>query len=179
MTKAQIKKELSSLPSRSVISIMMELYDSYPDVKENLEARFAQDKEESSSQLLEKYKKIIQDEYFPSKGVEKCRVSVCKKAISDFKKLKPEARDVADLIVFFVEQGCRYTSEYGDMWESFYTSFENNYHAALEFVFKNGLQDDFKDRLKECLHLTENCGWGFNDTLGDYFYEYYKPDWEE
>ena len=179
MTKAQIKKELSSLPSRSVISIMMELYDSYSDVKENLEARFAQDKEESNSQLLEKYKKIIQDEYFPSKGVEKCRVSVCKKAISDFKKLKPEARDIADLMVFFVEQGCQYTSENGDMWESFYTSFENNYHAALEFVSKNGLQDDFKDRLKECLHLTENCGWGFNDTLGDYFYEFYPPDWEE
>lgn len=51
------------------------------------------------------------------------------------------------------------------MWESFYTAFENNYRAALEYVFKNGLQDDFKDRLKDCLHLTENCGWGFNDTL--------------
>ena len=101
MTKAQIKKELSSLPSRSIISIMMELYDSYPDVKENLDARFAQDKEENSSQLLEKYKKIIQDEYFPSKGVEKCRVSVCKKAIADYKKLKPESHDVADLMVSF------------------------------------------------------------------------------
>jgi len=75
MSKAQIKKALSSLPSRSIISIMMELYDSYPDVKENLDARFAQDKEESASQLLEKYKKIIQEEYFPSKGEEKCRVS--------------------------------------------------------------------------------------------------------
>lgn len=130
MAKAQIKKELCSLSSRSVVSILMELYDSYPEVKENLDTRFAKDTVESSSQLLEKYKKIIQDEYFPSKGEEKCRVSVCKKAISDFKKLKPEARDVADLMVFFVEQGCRYTSEYGDMWESFYTSFENNYHAA-------------------------------------------------
>ena len=176
MSKAQIKKALSSLPSRSIISIMMELYDSYPDVKENLDARFAQDKEESASQLLEKYKKLIQDEYLPSKGEEKCRVSVCKKAISDFKKLKPEARDIADLMVFFVEQGCLYTSEYGDMWESFYTAFENNYRAALEYVFKNGLQDEFKYRLKECLRLTEDCGWGFNDTLGDYFYEFYPTD---
>lgn len=179
MTKAQIRKELCSLPNKSVVSILMELYDAYPAVKENLDARFAQDKAESKAKLLEKYKKIIQDEYFPTKGEEKCRVSVCKKAIADFKKLKPEARDVADLMVFFVEQGCMYTSEYGDMWESFYTAFENNYRAALEYVFKNGLQDEFKGRLKECLRLTENCGWGFNDTLGDYFYEFYQTDWDE
>ncbi len=103
MTKAQIRKELCSLPNKSVVSILMELYDAYPAVKENLDARFAQDKAESKAKLLEKYKKIIQDEYFPTKGEEKCRVSVCKKAIADFKKLKPEARDVADLMVFFVE----------------------------------------------------------------------------
>ena len=179
MTKAQLKKELCALQSRDLVSVIMELYDAYPAVKENLDARFAQDKAESKAKLLEKYKKIIQDEYFPSKGEEKCRINVCKKAIADFKKLKPTVQDVADLMVFFVEQGCLYTSEYGDMWESFYTAFENNYRAALEYVFKNGLQDEFKDRLKECLRLTENCGWGFNDTLGDYFYEFYQPDWEE
>ena len=81
MTKAQIKKELCSLPSKSVISIMMELYDAYPAVKENLDARFAQDKAACNAKLLEKYKKIIQDEYFPSKGEEKCRISVCKKRL--------------------------------------------------------------------------------------------------
>ena len=138
MTKAQIKKALCSLPSKSVVSILMELYDAYPAVKENLDARFAQAKAASSVKLLDKYKKIILDEYFPSKDEEKCRVSVCKKAIADFKKLKPEAYDVADLMVFFVEQGCMYTSEYGDMWESFYTAFENNYHAAWSMFSRMG-----------------------------------------
>lgn len=178
MTKAQIKKDLNELENSAVISLVLDLYDAYPDVRDNLECRFSNDGG-SRTLLLEKFKKIIQDEYFPSKGEEKCRINVCKKAIADFKKLKPTVQDVADLMVFFVEQGCLYTSAYGDMWESFYTAFENNYRAALEYVFKNGLQDEFKDRLKECLRLTENCGWGFNDTLGDYFYEFYQPDWEE
>lgn len=40
-------------------------------------------------------------------------------------------------------------------------------------------QDEFKGRLKDCLRLTENCGWGVYDTLGEYFYEFYPPDWEE
>lgn len=176
MTKAQVKKELKAMESQSIISLVMELYDSYPEVRENLEAQFSQNKDENRSLQLEKYKKIIQDEYFPSKGVEKCRVNVCKKAISDFKKLKPEPIDIAELMVFFVEQGCRYTYEFGDMWESFYTAFENNYRAALLFIFEHGLENRFKDRMKECLRLTENCGWGFNDTLGDYYYEFYDFD---
>ena len=134
MTKAQIKKELTALENRVVVSLVMDLYDAYPDVRENLENRFSHD-EESRALLLEKYKKIIQDEFFPTRGTEKCRVNVCKKAISDFKKLKPVAIDVAELMVFFVEQGCRYTYEFGDMWESFYTAFENNYRAALFIDF--------------------------------------------
>lgn len=100
MTKAQIKKELTAMENRAVISLVMDLYDAYPDVRENLENRFSND-EESRALLLEKYKRIIQAEYFPAKGSEKCRVNVCKKAISDFKKLKPEAIDVAELMVFF------------------------------------------------------------------------------
>ncbi len=68
MTKAQLKKELCSLPSKSVVSILMELYDAYPAVKENLDARFAQDKAESKAKLLEKYKKIIQENTSPQKA---------------------------------------------------------------------------------------------------------------
>lgn len=179
MSKAQVKKELNALKEKEVVSIILDLYDAYPEVKENLEARFAEDKVVANAALLEKFKKIIREEFYPLRGQEKCRVSVCKKAISDFKKFKPEARDIADLMLFFVEQGCQYTHDYGDMWESFYTSFENNYRATLEYVFENGLEYEFKERFKECFRLTEDCGWGFNDVLGDYFYEYYQDEWEE
>ena len=40
MTKAQIKKELTALENRVVVSLVMDLYDAYPDVRENLENRF-------------------------------------------------------------------------------------------------------------------------------------------
>ena len=58
MTKAQIKKELTAMENRAVISLVMDLYDAYPDVRENLENRFSND-EESRALLLEKYKRII------------------------------------------------------------------------------------------------------------------------
>lgn len=179
MSKSQVKKELNALKEKEVVSIIMDLYDAYPEVKENLEARFAEDKAVVNAALLAKFKKIIRDEFYPLRGQEKCRVSVCKKAISDYKKFKPEACDLADLMVYFVEQGCKYTNMFGDMWESFYTAFENNYRAALEYVFENGLEYEFKERFKECLRLTDDCGWGFNDVLVDYYYEYYQDEWDE
>ena len=176
MNKTQLKKSLASLPQKELVQLVVDLYGSYPDVKENLDSLFAMDKEAARKDALEKYKAIIRNEYFPAKGREMCRVSVCKKAIADYKKLKPSPVDVADLMVFFVEQGCLFTNQYGDMWESFYTAFENNYRAALDYVFQNELEDKFKARLEECVRLTEDCGWGFNDVLGDYFFEYYQDD---
>lgn len=176
MNKTVLKRKLGAMPQKELVQLVLDIYDSYPDVKENLNTRFAENKDAVLGDALEKYKAIIRNEYFPLKGEEKCRVAVCKKAISDFKKLKPTPNDVADLMVFFVEQGCLYTNQYGDMWEAFDISFENNYRAALDYVFKNGLEVVFKDRFKDCLNLTADCGWGFNDTLGDYYYEYYQDD---
>ena len=176
MNKTKLRKALETMPQKELARLVLDIYDAYPDVKENLDARFAEDKNAVLNDALEKYKAIIRNEYFPVKGEEKCRVSVCKKAISDFKKLDPAPTDVADLMVFFVEQGCQFTNQYGDMWEAFYTSFENNYRAALDYVFKNHLEDVFKDRFRECLNLTADCGWGFNDTLGDFYYEYYQNE---
>lgn len=140
MNKTKLRKALETMPQKKLVQLVLDIYDSYPDVKENLDTHFAEDKVAVLNDALEKYKAIIRNEFFPLKGEEKCRVAVCKKAISDFKKLKPAPVDVADLMVFFVEQGCLYTNQYGDMWESFYTSFENNYRAALDYVFKNNLE---------------------------------------
>lgn len=176
MNKTQLKKSLASLPQKELVQLVVDLYGSYSNVKENLDSLFAVDKETARKDALEKYKAIIRNEYFPAKGKEMCRASVCKKAIADYKKLKPNPDDVADLMVFFVEQGCMFTNQYGDMWESFYTTFENNYRATLDYVFKNELENKFKDRFKECVRLTEDCGWGFNNVLDDYFFEYYQDD---
>lgn len=72
---------------------------------------------------LEYYKKIINDEFYPSRRIDpKTRFSVCRKAISDFKKLKLRDEYLAELMVFYVEIGCRFTYDFGDMWEQYYDS---------------------------------------------------------
>lgn len=55
---------------------------------------------------IEGNKSIIPNEFFPKHGDSKCRFSVCKKAISDFKKLHPSPENQIGLILFLVEQAC-------------------------------------------------------------------------
>ena len=87
MSKARLKKHLQALPKERVIEIMLELYDARKEAKDYLEFYLAPD----SNAELEKCKKTIRQEFFPTRGFsEKPSFSKCRKVISDFQKLKPE-----------------------------------------------------------------------------------------
>ena len=123
-----------------LVSLILEMYSTKKEIAEYLDYYVSPNEKE---QFL-KAKKIIEDEYFPAKGWPKERLSVAKKAISDFSKLKPSPELEAELMIFLVECGCRYTNEYGDITESFYTGMENNFNKALKFMKKHGLLERFR-----------------------------------
>lgn len=165
MSKLELKKELKTLSKDKIIDIVLELYSARKEAKEYLEF-FLNPNEKSE---VEKYKMIILDEFCPSKGEPKCRFSVCRKAISDFKKLKPSPEVLADLMLYYIEEGVQVTIQYGDMWEQYYTALENNFEKAVVFIAKNGLMEQYKVRIEVLLESVSHCGWGFYDTLGDIY----------
>lgn len=106
----------------------------------------------------------------------KLQFSVCRKAVSDYKKLKPSADKLADLMLCYVENACQFTFDYGDMWEQYYTSVENNFEKTMAFIAKNNLLEHFKPRLRQCMAWASPCGWGFADTIADIYYEHFPED---
>ena len=106
MSKAKLKKYLQTLSKEQVIEVMLELYDARKEAKEYLEFYLTP----NSNAELEKCKKVIRQEFFPTRGFsEKPSFAKCRKVISDFQKLKPEPTCVADLMLFYIEQGCNIT----------------------------------------------------------------------
>ena len=168
MSKAQLKKYLLKLTKEQVVDVVIELYDARKEAKEYLD--FYMNPNENNK--LEEYKKIIYSEFYPSRGESKCRFSVCRKAVSDFKKLRPSPSCIADLMLFYIETGVNFTAEYGDMWEQYYIALENNFDKAMEFISKNGCLDEFRPRVEKMLKISEGCGWGFPDALYDIYYQY-------
>ena len=163
MSKATVKKILMSMPKEEIIGMVLEMYDARKEAKEYLE--FYANPDEDGK--LEEYRKIITEEFYPAKSTRepKTRFSVCRKAVSDFKKLKPSADKLADLMLCYVENACQFTCDYGDMWEQYYTSVENNFEKTMAFIAKNNMLE----------HLP--CGWGFADTIADIYYEYFPEEY--
>ncbi len=165
-----LKKHITSLTKEELLKHIVELGKKYKPVQEYHQLFFENDVEA----VVVKYKKQIEDEFYPTRGLPKERLSVARKAITEAKKLGIPAESLADLMFLYVKTGVRFTNDYGDINESFYTSMESMFCKALDFIAKEGLLDNFKDRAYKITEESCNTGWGFHDTLCDYYYEYYK-----
>ena len=106
MSKEKLKKHLSALTKEQITDIVLKLYDTHKEAKDYLEFYLAP----NYNTELEKCKKAIRNEFFPTRGFpEKPSFAKCRKVISYYKKLKPEPTFVADLMLFYIEQGCEVT----------------------------------------------------------------------
>lgn len=168
MSKATIKQLLLSMSKKDIIDMVLELYSARKEAKEYLEFYACPNEKEK----LEEYKNIIKEEFYPAKRREpKTRFSVCRKAVSDFKKLKPSAEALAELMVSYMEWATKFTYDYGDMWEQYYDSVESNFEKTIKYVVTNGLWKKFQPRLEQCVIWSDGNGYGFADAIGDLYEE--------
>lgn len=168
MSKALIKKRLLAMTKKDIIELVLEMYSAHKEAKEYLEF-FACPNETGK---LEEYKAIIKEEFYPKRRREpKTRFSVCRKAVADFKKLKPSADALAELMVSYMEWATKFTFDYGDMWEQYYDSVEGNFDKTIKHIVANGLWDKYDARLQQCVKWSDGNGYGFADAIGDMYEE--------
>ena len=175
MSKVALKKYLGTLEKSEVIDVVLDLYDARKEAKEYLEYFLNPDEKAK----LKEYKAIIRNEFWPKRGDGKCRFSVCKKAITDFRKLHPSPENLADLMLYLVENACEVADAWGDLWESFYDSTESNFEATMKYISKNNLLPKFQKRIDIILHNCESSGWGFPDDMWQIYYDYSDRDGEK
>jgi hypothetical protein len=169
MKVSELKKKLNAKGKEDLIKDILDLFKKNQFVKDYY---ISQQSDNSNSPIFLKYKEIIEKEFFPERGDGKARLSVAKKAISEFKKLSCNNALIADLMIFYVEVGVRYTNEYGDIDEKFYFSMESMYEQALKFIVTNKLSNKFRNRCLEIVEDTANMGWGFHDQLSEIYESY-------
>lgn len=168
MSKASVKSLLQTMTKKDIIDMVLEMYSARKEAKEYLEF-YANPNEVGK---LEEYKAIIKEEFYPKRRREpQTRFSVCRKAVADFKKLKPSADALAELMVSYMEWATEFTFDYGDMWEQYYDSVEGNFDKTIKHIVANGLWDKYDKRLQQCVKWSDNCGYGFADAMGDMYEE--------
>lgn len=168
MSKSTIKKLLQSMTKAEIIEMVLELYSARKEAKEYLEFYVCPDEKGK----LEEYKSIIREEFYPKRRREpQTRFSVCRKAVADFKKLKPSADALAELMVSYMEWATQFTYDYGDMWEQYYDSVESNFDKTVKHIAANGLWEKYDKRLQQCVKWSEGNGYGFADAVADMYEE--------
>lgn len=171
MKITDLKRNLKEATKEDLIKDIVELFTKNNFVKDFYSAKFSDD---SSLSILIKHKDIIENEFFPQRGHGKGRLSIAKKAITEFKKLSGDKKAIADLMIFYVETGVKYTEVYGDIDEPFYLSMESMYGRALKFIAGNNLLYEFNIRCLKIVNDTKDMGWGFHDQLYETYYSYIK-----
>lgn len=160
MGLTDLKKELKTLDKDQLIALIADLYKKNKAAQEYLDFYVQPNERER----FEKYRVKVVEAFFPKRGYQ-LRLREGKKALSDFQKLEPAAELVADLLLVYVETGVRFTNEYGDIDEAFYTSLENVYAKALALMRQENLLAQFAARTAQVVRDTGGIGWGFHDYL--------------
>ena len=165
---AKSKQFVNRLSKEEVVNVVMEHYDARKEARDYLDY-FANPNE---SNELEKFKKIVIKEFDDDISRDpQCRFSVCRKALSDFKKLAPSADTLAEAMVFYVERVYEFSFCAGDLWEQYYDSAISNFRLTLKYLLKNNLLESMMPRIVQIVAWSWPCGYGFHDETGDTFCE--------
>jgi hypothetical protein len=171
--KRELRKHLQALTQEQLVNHLLHLGESFKDVQAYLQNVVHPADDET---VRARYRQIIDNEFFPARGYGKARLSVARKAVTDYRKVAASAEGPADLMLAYVEMGVRFTRAYGDIDEPFYRSMESMYTSALQWIVKHGLEDAFRPRAEAILTATRGMGYWFHDTLADIFSRWLDED---
>lgn len=172
-TWIDVKKSLKDIESSQLIELLKELYQLSDENKNFLDARF-----NGGNASLQSYKKIILDCLYeePLDDNDKFDFDKANNAIETYAKASNDNEGTADLRVYYVECGNKFTLDYGDINEAFYDTLIEMYDKAIKTVLKlpKSKQATFRKRLKNIMKSADGIGWGYYDDLCHFFHESFE-----
>jgi len=168
-----VGKSIGSFDRPQLINIVKDLYQLSESNKTFLHARCLYG-DDSHKQ----YKKIILHSLYPDVMDEKNKFDFdrAEKAVKDYAKATCDDEGSADLMVYYVECGNKFTLDYGDINEFFYDALIEMYGKAIEKVrnMPKKNQEPFRKRLEKIMKSSDGIGWGYHDDLCHLYYESFQ-----
>lgn len=159
------RQHLATWGKPALLALVKDLYDAAAVNRNFIQARCQAD--ESGGEVLEKYRSKVVEQFFPARGFGKLKLGEARKAIRDFRKATGNLPGTAELLLTYVENGTRFTHEYGDIDERFYSSVESALDELAALLRGEGreLYPQFSGRLARVEQMSDGIGWGFHDFV--------------
>ena len=160
------RQHLATWEKPALVDLVKDLYEAAAENRDFIQARC---QAEDGGEALEKYRQKIIGHFFSKKahGMSELKLGEARKAIRDYRKATGNIPGTAELLMTYVENGLKFTNEYGDVNERFYSSVESALEelAALFRGDARALYPQFNGRLEKIEQETDGIGWGFHDTV--------------
>ena len=166
-----VRQQLTTWDKPALLALVKDLYDATATNRDFIQARCQPD--ESSGEVLEKYRHKIVEQFFPARGFGKLKLGEARKAIRDYRKATGNLPGTTELLMTYVENGTRFTREYGDIDERFYNSLESVLQELANLLRGEAwdLYPQVKDRLVQVERMADGIGWGYGDFVTDVVYQ--------
>lgn len=163
------RKHLATWDQPALLALVKDLYDAAAENRDFIHARCQA--ADGGGEVLEKYRQKVIGQFFSKKahGMGDLKLGEARKAIRDYKKATGSIPGTAELLMTYVESGARFTHEYGDIDERFYSSVESALDelAALLCGEVPDLYPQLHERLAKVEQMTNDIGWGFGDFIAE------------
>lgn len=171
MSKAKLKKYLSSLERDHLMSLMLEMYDARKSVREYLDFCADPDEEKARENAL----KVLRRNYFTTQN--RCRKSFSVKGgndiVADFGSLNPSPENMGLLLTAHVEMAMEYLLRRGIIRETAWRSMVGLFDKASSYSAAYGLDGILGHRLGEVMKRGSRApGWLGIDRM-------MKEKWDE
>ena len=162
---SSIRQQIKDWPQPALLGLVKDLHDASAANRDFLQARVQA--EDDRGEALEKYRARIVEQFFPRRGFGKLKLAEARKAIRDYRKATGNLAGTAELMLTYVENGTRFTREYGDINEPFYNSLDSVLAELVQLLIKEGAAwyPRFQDRLLKVEADASHIGWGYCDTV--------------
>jgi hypothetical protein len=162
-----LRRHLATLDKPVLLALVKDLYEANADNRDFIQARCQTG--ENGSEILEKYRGKIVEQFYPARGEAKLKLGEARQAIRDYRKATGNLSGTTELLMTYVEQGAEFTHEYGDIDSRFYNSVESALDELATLLLKEAreMYPQLSERLARVEEITDGIGWGFHDHIGD------------
>ena len=165
----EVEEILQKAEKKELIDLIRELYKHSVGDRMLINSRYlGEGVKKEKSKILEKYRKIIKEEFLLEKGSGTIRYSVAERAISDYSNVLGDLVGTLDLMLTYVEGGVQFANIFGVISDEFYDSIEGMLERLCELLKTEEGQKYyplFRERLLKACRDSENIGWGFGEAI--------------
>ncbi len=160
---ASIKSILSGKKNTELLKLISDLYALSEENRRFVTSRYS-----VGFSNIQPYKKLISESLYPDVCEnEPIKLAVGKKSISDYFKATKDKVGKLELMVYYLEVGNKFTLDYGDINESFYSSLESMLDKILSELQKQPkvINAQYLPRLRNVVESAKGMGWGYYDYI--------------